>query len=201
MNEETTTEVALPDLTELAELCGCTEKQTKFAQGLLAGMSQVEAAFHAGYAGERDSVQLRSAGSSAAHASPVLALLALAESRGLGVPNTPGDRDELRRILWSHARSKDKANSIRATVELDRIDREEMAEARDKIADPAAVLSELAEIIPGVALALATEHGFAFELNETQRARFEDARRNIASEWIKENASAAIALAQQGVAA
>jgi hypothetical protein len=32
-----------------------------------------------------------------------------------------------RRILWSHARSKDKQSSIRATVELDRIEAEERA--------------------------------------------------------------------------
>jgi hypothetical protein len=123
MDDET--EVEFRDLTELGELCGCTEKQRKFAEGLLAGLSQTEAAFRAGYAGARDSVQLRSTASSVAQAKPVQALLALAESRGLGVPNAPGDREELRRILWSHARSKDKQTSIRATVELDRIEREE----------------------------------------------------------------------------
>jgi hypothetical protein len=119
------TETEFRDLTELGELCGCTEKQTRLAEGLLAGLSQTEAAQRAGYAGARDSAQLRSAASQAAQTSPVKALLALAESRGLGTPNAPGDRQELRRILWAHARSKDRQTSIRATVELDRIEKEE----------------------------------------------------------------------------
>jgi hypothetical protein len=118
------TEIEFRDLTELGELCGCTDLQRKFAEGLLAGLSQTEAAFRAGYSGARDSAQLRSAASQAAQTKPVLALLALAESRGLGVPGAPGDREELRRILWAHARSKDRQTSIRATVELDRIEKE-----------------------------------------------------------------------------
>ena len=103
------TEVEFRDLTELGELCGCTDKQRKFAEGLLAGLSQTEAAFRAGYAGERDGVQLRSTASSVAQAKPVQALLALAESRGLGVPNAPGDREELLRSTVSvkHAHSSD----------------------------------------------------------------------------------------------
>jgi hypothetical protein len=136
------------DLTELGELCGCTEKQRKMAEGLLAGLSQTEAAFRAGYAGARDSMQLRSTASSTAQAKPVLALLALAESRGMGVPNAPGDQAELRRILWGHARSKDKQTSIRATVELDRIEREERvaalgADTGDLGATAAEIISEL----------------------------------------------------------
>jgi hypothetical protein len=119
------TETEFRDLTEMGELVGCTDLQRKFAEGLLAGLSQTQAAFRAGYSGARDSAQLRSAASQAAQTSPVKALLALAESRGLGVPNAPGDRQELRRILWSHARSKDKQTSIRAAVELDRIEKEE----------------------------------------------------------------------------
>jgi hypothetical protein len=120
-------ETEFRDLTELGELCGCTDLQRKFSEGLLAGLSQTEAAFRAGYSGARDSAQLRSAASQAAQTKPVQALLALAESRGLGTPNAPGDREELLRILWSHARSKDKQSSIRATVELDRIGAEERA--------------------------------------------------------------------------
>jgi hypothetical protein len=116
------TETEFRDLTELGELVGCTEKQTKLAEGLLAGLSQTAAAQRAGYSGARDSAQLRSAASQAAQTSPVKALLALAESRGLGTPNAPGDRQELRRILWAHARSKDKQSSIRASIELDRIE-------------------------------------------------------------------------------
>ena len=54
-------------------------------------MNQSEAALHAGYAGEKGSVAIRSAGSSAARSKPVQALLALAESRDLGIPSAPGD--------------------------------------------------------------------------------------------------------------
>jgi hypothetical protein len=114
-------DIATHDLTDLGELCGCTTQQRKLAEGLLAGLSQTEAAHRAGYKGGRDSSQLRSAASQAAQTSPVKALLALAESKGLGVPNSPGDREELVRILWAHARSKDKQSSIRASVELERL--------------------------------------------------------------------------------
>ena len=148
--------VEFHDLTELGELCGCTEKQRKMAEGLLAGLSQTEAAFRAGYAGARDSMQLRSTASSTAQTKPVLALLALAESRGMGVPNAPGDRDELRRILWGHARSKDKQTSIRATVELDRIEREERVSAlAADTGDLAVTAAEIISTLPGCGPALA----------------------------------------------
>jgi hypothetical protein len=118
-------EVSVHDLTELAAIVGATDKQRRFCERLLAGMSQTEAGFGV-YSGARDSSQLRSAASSASREKPVQALLALAESHGLGTPNAPGDRDELRRILWSHARSRDKQSSIRAAVELERLDKEEL---------------------------------------------------------------------------
>jgi hypothetical protein len=41
------------DLTELGELCGCTAMQTRFAEGVLGGLSYVEAAHRAGYSGSR----------------------------------------------------------------------------------------------------------------------------------------------------
>src|SRR4029079_11712018 len=174
-----------PDLAELGELCGCTEKQIKFAEGMLQGMSQTEAAFHAGYAGARDSVQLRSAGSSTARSKPVQALLALAESRGLGVPNAPGDMDELRRILWSHARSKDKAHSIKASVELQRLEREEReAKANDR-RGPIECLSEIADIMPAYAVVLATQNEIqGFRLSEKQQQVYDDFRRKVALEYI-----------------
>jgi hypothetical protein len=151
--------VEFHDLTELGELCGCTEKQRKMAEGLLAGLSQTEAAFRAGYAGARDSMQLRSTASSTAQTKPVLALLALAESRGMGVPNAPGDQAELRRILWGHARSKDKQTSIRATVELDRIEREERvsalaADTGDLAVTAAEIICTLPHYGPAIALGL-----------------------------------------------
>src|SRR5215831_13361205 len=86
-----------PEFQEMATLCGCSVMQTKFAAALLQGQNYTEAAWNAGYAGERSSVQLRTTGSQAARAQSIQALLALAESRGLGVPDAPGDRDELKK--------------------------------------------------------------------------------------------------------
>jgi hypothetical protein len=161
-------EVEFRDLSELGELCGCTDLQRKFAEGLLAGLSQTEAAFRAGYAGERSGAQLRSTASSVAQAKPVQALLALAESRGLGVPNAPGDREELLRILWSHARSKDKQTSVRAAVELDRIGKEER-EGHDGQTQEAALRDILARkygaiLFSLVVLEIVEERGPRFSL-------------------------------------
>jgi hypothetical protein len=168
MTTDDETEVEFRDLSELAELCGCTELQRKFAEGLLAGLSQTEAAFRAGYSGERDGAQLRSTASQAAQNKPVLALLALAESRGLGVPNAPGDREELLRILWSHARSKDKQTSVRAAVELDRIGKEER-EGHDGQTQEAALRDILARkygaiLFSLVVLEIVEERGPRFSL-------------------------------------
>jgi hypothetical protein len=179
-------DVEFRDLTELGELCGCTEKQTRLAEGLLAGLSQTEAAARAGYAGERDSVQLRSAVSSAARSKPVMALLALAESRGLGVPNSPGDREELVRILWAHARSKDKTSSIRASVELDRIIREERAEERVD-PDPQEILREIAELAGPEFAAVVERLPMTAEERSTARAA-------SAADWIRQNRDRARAI-------
>lgn len=191
-----------PDMIELGEMCGCTDKQIKFAEGLLQGMNFTEAAFHAGYAGERDSVQLRSAGSSAARAKPVQALLALAESRGLGVPNAEGDRDELKRILWSHARSKDKQSSLKATVELERIERiEREAKADDKQHDIGHTLNELAEIAPAFAafaIHFATNYPIDWKPAEAQIEAAEKVRRDIALAWLEEQRAKELNQTAQG---
>jgi hypothetical protein len=182
-----TGEPAFHDLSELGELCGATAMQTRFAEGLLAGLNQTEAAERAGYAGARDSQQLRGAGAAAARSKPVQALLALAESRGFGVPNAPGDRDELIRILWSHARSKDKQSSIRASVELDRIVREER-EARPE-RDPAEILRELATVSAEVAVTLAAEANMIWrpELSAEQQAALDERRMAAAQDWISKH--------------
>jgi hypothetical protein len=155
----------------------------RFAEGLLQGMSQVEAAQFAGYAGARDSVQLRSAGSSAARAKPVQALLALAESRGLGVPDAPGDQQELKRILWAHARSKDKANSIRASIELDRMIANE--KAAEEI-DPAEALQALFEKYPLIASVLAFEKGGQSMLKPEQKSKATAEVEKILFNWIRD---------------
>jgi hypothetical protein len=175
-----------PDLTELGVLCGCTPKQVAFAAGLLEGLSQTEAAFNAGYSGDRNSSQLRSAGSAAARMKPVQALLALAESRGLGVPSSPGDMNELRAILWQHARSKDKNHSIAASKELMRLEAEEKA-IEKPIPHPHEVLSEIAAESPLYAMELATKHGcWQYKLTEEQQAVLEQERRKIALTYITE---------------
>ena len=185
-----------PELLEYGELCGCTEKQIAFAAALIEGHNYTEAAWRAGYAGGRDSVQMRSAGSSAARAKPVQALIAWAESRGLGIPDAPGDKDELIRILWTHARSKDKQASIKATAELQRIEREERA-TKEVERDPYELLAEIAEIMPALALELASPlHHKEFKLTDAQQARYEEYRRTIALEYIAEQRAKASQIKQ-----
>ena len=87
-------------------------------------------------------------------AKPVQALLALAESKGLGVPDAPGDRSELKRILWKHARSADKAHSIKASSELIRLEQEEKIIAEPQ-SDPIEALKEIAKDHPLFALLIA----------------------------------------------
>jgi hypothetical protein len=176
-----------PDLIELGELCGCTHKQIKFAEGMLQGMNFTEAAFHAGYAGERDSAQLRSAGSGAARAKPVQALLALAESRGLGIPSAPGDVEELKRILWMHARSKDRQSSIKATTELRNLEEKERnAKEAESEHDMSATLNAIAEIVPALAVHLASKHSIEWHVDPSQSGAVEKARREIATAWLDE---------------
>jgi hypothetical protein len=100
--------------------------------------------------------------------------------------NAPGDREELKRILWSHARSKDKAHSIKASVELERIERDERAAKASEPVEPAAVLAQIAEIMPAMAVALAAKNNVEFKLNDSQRAAYDDFRRTIALEYINE---------------
>ena len=189
MNETDDTEKpkVSADLQELGALCRCTLLQTRFAASLLEGHNYTEAAFLAGYAGARDSVQLRSAGSSAVRSKPVQALLALAESRGLGIPNAPGDRDELKRILWSHARSNDKAHSIKASAELMRIEADERATALEEAAPTLSViLAELVELTPICAKVMADQTRTPLALNERQQAIYNEFRRKIALEYLQE---------------
>ena len=157
-------EDAVIDLTEGAELINTTAKQTRLVEGLLMGMNKTAAAKRAGYEGE--GVGLRSTASQASRSDKVLALLAWAESKGKGVPDSPGDREELRRILWRHSRSKDKNISIKATEALERImrhDAEKQAED-EKYQNPRhkmeEILDEIAKTEPELAVHYAYRHGF-----------------------------------------
>jgi hypothetical protein len=150
---------------------------------MLQGMNQSDAALYAGYAGEKGSVALRSAGSGAARAKPVQALLALAESKGLGVPSAPGDMEELKRILWSHARSKDKSHSIQATKELARIE-DEQREDKPTL-DPKEAFKVLAELSPAAAIAVAVEAGMHPEDMGDLQKEAEKHQEEIALSWIQ----------------
>ena len=101
----------------------------------------------AGYGGTDD--QLRSAGYKAYNSPKVQAFLALAKREGHGLPDEPGDAEELKRLLWRHARGDDKNHAIRAAEVLHRIEKEEAA-ARDSgtTRDPVETLKEIAAIDP-----------------------------------------------------
>jgi hypothetical protein len=158
------------DLSEGAELVGTTAKQTKLVEGLLMGMNRTQAARHAGYEGE--GVQLRSTASQACRSDKVLALLSWAESRGKGTPDAPGDRDELRRILWRHARSKDRSMSIKAAEALERLMRQD-AEARrqEAVEDPITLLKRIAELDLALAVRLARKKGVNWEPENAEQIR------------------------------
>ena len=194
--EDNTQQRSTPDLAELGHLCGCTPKQVKFAEGMLQGMNQTEAALHAGYAGEAGSVALRSAGSSAARANPVQALLALAQSKGLGVPDAPGDMDELKRILWTIARSKNKQNSISATKELMELEAKEKA-AHEEPISPQEALAELAAFNPQIAAELATVNNLSLDSIPTEvRGLAAHHVEKVAAGWISNNPQRAIEIAR-----
>src|SRR5262249_52400145 len=182
-----------PDLAELGELCGCTEKQVRFAEGMLQGMNQSDAAHHAGYAGEPGSVAIRSAGSTAARAKPVQALLALAESKGMGIPSAPGDMEELKRILWVHARSKSRQQSIQATEVLMELEEKEKAEKKVE-PTPREAFKEIANLDPDLAAIVGAHTGAPSDWLPEVRgtAHLEQ----LASRWIKDNPERALEIAR-----
>ncbi len=102
-----------------AELVGASEKQARFAKAIVDGLNQTQSAKAAGYRGE--GVQLRSIGHRIAKSNKVRALIAWAKAGGGGPPDNPGDLQELKRILWKHARGADKNHSIKATEVLHRL--------------------------------------------------------------------------------
>jgi hypothetical protein len=142
-----------PDLDEMAQLTGCTPMQMRYAWHRSQGASQVEAAHDAGYAGDRFSVQLRTTASNTERSEPVQAAIALIRQRGLSTSDEPGDLDELYKILWKHARGKDKAHSINASKELIRLE-EVRAVRQEPERSPEEILADLRALAPAVADAL-----------------------------------------------
>jgi hypothetical protein len=182
---------------EICELVGCSPMQTLFAACLLEGDNFTQAAFRAGYSGARDSVQLRTSGSQAARSKPVQAALALAESRGLGIPTAPGDRDELKRLLWKCARSSDKNVSIKASTELMKLEEQEKA-LEQPLPEPIEALKMIAEEShPLLALMVAelegvkSQHGF--RLTPEQQHQADVWRQRIATEYLNQVRAEAIA--------
>jgi hypothetical protein len=117
----------------------------------------------------------------------VLALLAWAESRGLGVPDTPGEREELKRILWGHARSKDRAHSIKASAELNKLEDADRASQEAEFQhDPTVTLNAVAEILPELALHWAKQHEIEWKPAPELHQKVQAARRAIALDWFAE---------------
>lgn len=142
MDEET----AIVDLDwrEGQEQTGCSDKQTAFVRALMDGANKTQAAREAGYGGEGST--LRSHASQLAKSHKVRALIAWAQAGGAGPTDVPGDPEELKRILWRHARAKDPARSIKATEVLHRLDAQEReALAARPAMDPISTLNEIAK--------------------------------------------------------
>ena len=103
------------------------------------------------------------------------------------------DRDELKKILWRHARSADKAHSIKASTELMRIENEEkvVAEVHGNSLD---TLKEIAELNPLVALLLyesvdtnpSSPVGPLFVLNPEQQIKADILREKIARDYLNQ---------------
>ena len=108
------------DWEEGRTLIGATQKQMLFARALSMGANQTQSCVEAGYGGSRDA--LRGMGSKLARNRKILALLSWARQGGPQISDTPGDDAELHKILWRHARGKDRAHSIRASEVLHRLD-------------------------------------------------------------------------------
>jgi len=158
------------DFDQAAETCGLSDMQRAFARAILRGANRTQAARQAGYGGTDD--QLRSAGYKAYNSPKVQAFLALAKREGFGLPDEPGDAEELKRLLWRHARGDDKNHAIRAAEVLHRIEKEEAATAKDATAhsNPVEVLKKVAAIDPLYAAKLAKAYNIDWTPQELANA-------------------------------
>jgi hypothetical protein len=140
------------DFEEAANLCGLSGLQREFVRAKLKGANNTQAARAAGYSG--DDEQLRSAGHRAYSSPKVQSFLSLAQREGYGVPDEPGDTNELMRILWKHARGEDKSHAIRAAEVLHRLKKEE-AEVRQCPDNIETLLERIGGIEPAQAVLIA----------------------------------------------
>src|SRR5262249_49772248 len=113
----------------------------------------------AGYAGTP--AELRSAGSRVARSAKVQRFMELAAQEGGLLPDQPMSLDERKKVLARVARGADKSAAIRAIEVQHRISESENAAAEGKIevADPVAVLGEIAACCPKLAAHLAQRDG------------------------------------------
>lgn len=157
------------DFDEAADTCGLTGMQRPFVRAILRGANKTQAARMAGYSGSDE--QLRSAGYKAFNSPKVQAFLMLAKRKDYGLPDEPGDADELKRLLWKHARGDDKNHAIRAAEVLHRIEKEEAAAKSDQHDNPIAVLEQIARHSPELAEGLAKERGIDWTPPDIEHAR------------------------------
>ncbi len=134
-------------------ITGCSDKQVSFVQALMKGANKTQAAREAGYRGEGST--LRSSASQLAKSHKVKALLAWAKAGGAGLTDVPGDVDELKKILWRHARGSDKNASLRATEVIHKLEAQERESAAQHGGSSLETLNEIAEIAPVFAAMLA----------------------------------------------
>lgn len=157
------------DWAEGQDLTGASDLQVKFVKGLVMGLSKTAACRAAGYRGE--GAALRGHASRLAKSNKVRALLAWAKAGGGGPSDVPGDLNELKKILWKHARGADKNHSIKATEVLHRLAAAEQAEAtRAEVDDPQATLQQISELSPVLAALLARQHNINWSIPSVESA-------------------------------
>lgn len=135
-----------------ADMLGLSELQLRYCQARLKGLNKTRAAKAAGYSGTDEA--LRSAGSQAEKSGKVQNFLKLAAAAGAGLPDTPADGTEVKRILSRIARAGGTA-AVQACRELALMDSRETAAAGPTTIDPVQALARMASVANGVAVALA----------------------------------------------
>ena len=122
-----------------------TLKQKKFADAILAGCNQTQAAELAGYSGSRKG-SLRSTASDTANSDKVVSYLAWARAGRSGLPTDPATLRQIQLKLTETMNGSDKNASNRAAEILLRDANARAEAARDRPFDPIAGLNDLARI-------------------------------------------------------
>lgn len=152
------------DANEAAILLGLSDKQRRFADAILAGANQTQAARAAGYGGEGSA--LRSTASEVAQSPRVQSYLSWARNNRSGVPNDPATLQEVEMRLSELLRGKDASAAIRAAEVLNRLHTARAEASRDRTPDPIESLNKLAGLSEFgllVAMTLARAHQIAWK--------------------------------------